>query len=317
MFSRHRKSQDAWAHRYEAWASEPPCTIGPTVYATGFQFNVRRRYVLERGLAATAEADARQALLAHELQVCTGVADVYPKIYMGWTYRHWIVQQLDDAAALEAEVAAGRAWLRRHVSDHAAAQHHQGVLCRLSARLGAVARRALAAVVAECWLRVPAPPADELDRVRALWVAEWELLNDLQSRYPGHEALWCHRRFLAAASLAMQPLFSSDPLGTVDQGRGPPESHRCPNATATLRHAHPQWTRLRRRRGSRRWSPMCTSSGTTRSAVARWPTSSTCGGGAASGRRWPRQWTARCGACSKSRRPLRRRAHERTLPLYA
>ena len=175
--------------------------------------------MLERLLASTAEAEARQALLSHELQVCTSVADVYPKIYMGWTYRHWIVQQLDDVAALETEVASGSAWLRRHVSDHAAAQHHQGVLCRLSARLSAAARRCFAALVAECWLRVSAPLADDLDRVRAMWMVEWELLNDLQSRYPGHETLWCHRRFLAAASFAMQSLFSSEPLGTVGNVR--------------------------------------------------------------------------------------------------
>ena len=156
-------------------------------------------------------AGAADAVVAHELAVCSRVTDLYPKLYMGWTYRHWIAQQLPRHADLVRERAALHAWLAAHVSDHAAAHHLQGVLARMSACAFAdgTLATALAAhtIVDRVWL---APLADASDRpadaaawTRALWLDEWQRLTRLLTAYPGHDALWHHRRFLVAAIVAV------------------------------------------------------------------------------------------------------------------
>jgi protein prenyltransferase alpha subunit repeat containing protein 1 len=177
VFSKHRKAQQAWAHR---------------------------QYVVTLLLARRSAT----AVLATELAVTARALDVYPKLYMGWTYRHWLVQRLPDAAALAAEHAWLRAWLPRHVSDHAAAHHLQGVLARRTATaLPDAAPPLLAHVSSPAWL-APAAPADLPDAaaVHTLWADDAKWLAGLVITYPGHEALWAHRRFLAAASAALAPL---------------------------------------------------------------------------------------------------------------
>jgi len=50
------------------------------------------------------------------------------------------------------------------------------------------------------------------DQVLRLWTQEFDYVSDLQDRYPGHEALWMHRRFLLSVQLrllSLQVLYSA------------------------------------------------------------------------------------------------------------
>lgn len=122
------------------------------------------KWVLEEALRRGAEAEP---LLTVELSVCEHAASRYPKNYMAWTYRQFIASHLDERGLLR-ELAAHVAFAVQHVSDHASLQYRHTLFARL------------------------APSA----RSRAL-VTELEVSRALLERFPGHEALWCHRRFLA------------------------------------------------------------------------------------------------------------------------
>ena len=228
VFSRHRKSQGAWVHRCAPrrwkWPTLPQLTT--TAHrAAGPRppwRTARSQYVVSHVLR-TAAPEAAATLLERELAACGRATEAYPKLYMGWTYRHWVVQRLQTRAQLEAEHRWMRAWLHMHVSDHAAAHHLQGVLARLSIAMAPDLATPLAAAIHPVWLgAVPAGPGDaglpDVD-VRTLWVTEWAWLADLLLACPGHEALWAHRRFLATASAALENALAGAPLGTAG-GRG-------------------------------------------------------------------------------------------------
>lgn len=121
-----------------------------------------------------------QALdVKRELQLCERTATLYPRNYYAWTYRHWLLTQMDRQEKLQ-EYKWSRQWVTSHISDHSGIQHLQRCLHFLPVLLK---------IAGHCrWLR---------EHIK---------------RYPGHESLWCHMRFCAYMAGARQELdFKAEP----------------------------------------------------------------------------------------------------------
>ena len=111
-----------------------------------------RKYVLQQVLksksksASELETTAQEIIestLRQEIQLCTNVAESYPKNYYAWTHRRylWTVLLSDEEVKdspknlniiplLEEEFVLMVQWLERHVSDHSAA-HYGGQILHL------------------------------------------------------------------------------------------------------------------------------------------------------------------------------------------
>jgi len=128
--------------------------------------------------------------------VCERVCDIYPKNYMAWTHRLVLLDLFPDVTDLQTELASTLSWVGRHVSDHAGLHHLQATLTCLDRRL---------------------PPSEGA----TLLTEQLSFVHELIWRYPGHEALWCHLRFLVFFSLSrlarsgsVDPFFALEPIDT-------------------------------------------------------------------------------------------------------
>jgi hypothetical protein len=99
--------------------------------------------------------------IPNELELCHRACSIYPKNYHAWTYRSWLISAKCLSPEISKEYQASRHWVGLNISDYSGVQHLQRVM-------------ELASV-------------DMLDHT--LW------LDTLIKRYPGHESLWCHKRF--------------------------------------------------------------------------------------------------------------------------
>ncbi|XP_063245081.1 protein prenyltransferase alpha subunit repeat-containing protein 1 [Bacillus rossius redtenbacheri] len=158
-----------------------------------------RRWLLGRLLqVGTAAGD----VLGEELRVSQYAADRYPNNYYAWSHRMWCINQLAPSTAeplkvLWEEWAASKHWVLRHVSDHSGLQYRQFLLKKLSAYLAGTESSA-----APGFLRLPSHGLERSDECWGsfpdLLASEVEWNTELILRFSGHEALWCHRRFLLA-----------------------------------------------------------------------------------------------------------------------
>ncbi|OAC99317.1 hypothetical protein MUCCIDRAFT_157179 [Mucor lusitanicus CBS 277.49] len=114
----------------------------------------------------------RQWIFAHyadldvenEFKLCTMTSMLYPRNYYAWTYRHWVLSNYCalDPARVEQEYKNTCQWIERNISDFSGFQYLQQVM--------------------------------EMHKgIRRESHMQW--LDTLIIRYPGHESLWCHRRF--------------------------------------------------------------------------------------------------------------------------
>ncbi|XP_021913293.1 protein prenyltransferase alpha subunit repeat-containing protein 1 isoform X2 [Zootermopsis nevadensis] len=162
-----------------------------------------RKWVVRRLLLAGADKDA---LLEEELQVSRYAADRYPNNYHAWSHRMWCLANLAPAtsAILHKEWAASEAWVSSHVSDHSGMQYRQFLLDRLlelkhsvSEDIVDTGRKSIQQLLSH------SQNEDNVDFVQSaliksvgLIASELLLNTDLILRFAGHEALWCHRRYL-------------------------------------------------------------------------------------------------------------------------
>ncbi|PSN33907.1 hypothetical protein C0J52_20401 [Blattella germanica] len=174
-----------------------------------------RKWVVGRLLLAGVDVDE---LLEEELQVTQHAADRYPNNYHAWSHRMWCITHLapSSTAPLLKEWATSESWIQSHVSDHSGLQYRQFLLnSLLELKHPAVeevadkTKKSLEQFLFSCEA-IPLPSTkkdDILDiaqyfKVSAvmkfvpLLTSELMLNMDLIQRFTGHEALWCHRRFL-------------------------------------------------------------------------------------------------------------------------
>ncbi|CBJ28281.1 conserved unknown protein [Ectocarpus siliculosus] len=203
IFTKHAKSPNAWAHRRWCWRNN------------------------ERFRARHADITWHPLDEQEELKVCQRVAELYPKNYYAWTQRSWVVLRAvggarADASAgqeglpgedtptapaaaelLEREIEFVDRWLTSHVSDHSALNHRKNVFSALAAM---------------------SPASDEMARL-GLVDKERSANSKLLRDYPGHESLWCYRRFVCQARLVTAPSSVAGPAAAAGrQSEEPPPS---------------------------------------------------------------------------------------------
>uniref|UniRef100_A0A8C6WQM3 Protein prenyltransferase alpha subunit repeat containing 1 n=1 Tax=Neogobius melanostomus TaxID=47308 RepID=A0A8C6WQM3_9GOBI len=170
---------------------------------------IHRRWVLQQlmlsrqKLQGAPEADADRILqlseqTAHtvqeEMRVCTDAANRYPSNYNAWSHRIWVLQHMakGNTKFLHDELASTRPWVSMHVSDHSGFHYRQFLIQQLLAELSPMQ-------VANN-IKVNGGPVghvtevEDLTNLLQLLNQEMELSSDLIQSFPGHEALWCHRR---------------------------------------------------------------------------------------------------------------------------
>ncbi|OAD73608.1 hypothetical protein PHYBLDRAFT_168046 [Phycomyces blakesleeanus NRRL 1555(-)] len=107
--------------------------------------------------------------IEHELQLCDRTITLYPKGYYTWNYRHWLLSTMEsDHHFVQKEYHHSRSRVEVNVSDHSCLQHLE---------------LALFAIVKDSPLKISILE----DHLR------W--LDGVIISYPGHEALWYHRRY--------------------------------------------------------------------------------------------------------------------------
>lgn len=156
VLTKHPKSGECWSHR--RWL-----LLGDTIHP--------------------------EATLLSELDVCARAAQAYPRNYFAWCQRGQLSALLrrhprgEDAVRRQLEGTS--LWLRTHPSDGSGWRHCQ-LLLRLLCPLG---RRERGAKPEPC-------TQSQRSRWEALLETQFELTEELTERYPGHAALWVHRRAL-------------------------------------------------------------------------------------------------------------------------
>lgn len=101
-----------------------------------------------------------------EFDLCCASSNAYPRNYYAWTYRYWVLSTYckNDPTQVQREYSETCDWIVRNISDYSGFQYLQHLVQMQS-----------------------------FDDVKRDAHMEW--LDNLIIKYPGHESLWCHRRF--------------------------------------------------------------------------------------------------------------------------
>ncbi|XP_038159608.1 protein prenyltransferase alpha subunit repeat-containing protein 1 [Cyprinodon tularosa] len=146
-------------------------------------------------------------LIHQEMKVCSDAACRYPSNYNAWSHRIWVLQHMakGDIKVFHDELSSVHRWVSMHVSDHSGFHYRQFLLKELISDLSqssdstgttccsAQHRSASPQANGELSLADSAS-ADRLSAVLQLFHQEIELCTELIESFPGHEALWSHRR---------------------------------------------------------------------------------------------------------------------------
>jgi len=118
------------------------------------------------------------SLIRAEFAVCGRAADRYPNNYYAWNQRVWMLQHAGGWLPAEAyidvvlgELSWSADWVAVHVSDYSGFHYRQVVMAQ--------------------WKQQHAK-----EQVCAFLSKELSLTSDLILSYPGHEAVWSHRRYV-------------------------------------------------------------------------------------------------------------------------
>ncbi|KAI8049635.1 hypothetical protein BDF22DRAFT_697906 [Syncephalis plumigaleata] len=119
------------------------------------------------------------AVMERELKLTERAFTLHQRNYYAWTQRAWLMEQASVAFAnsasytqlIDNEDEFTDGWTATHLSDSAAWHYRRRVLANRT--------------VVTCWHK------------------EMERVYDLITRYPGHEAIWCHLRLVATSLLEM------------------------------------------------------------------------------------------------------------------
>jgi len=193
LFTQHSKAPNAWAHR--KWiCSRIVCEKISRDTGTN---------------TAEKELQLLQPWAEGEIDLCTRVAEHFPKNYFSWAHRYYAISvlfshwpnagksYLSDASLVESlgaflagEVMFIEQWLSRHVSDHSAA-HYGAEALRLHLkhgfRSGAGAHREESGTATEWALAV----------VKGVLTTSKQLIQ----RYSSHEVIWIWRRHVGQVFL--------------------------------------------------------------------------------------------------------------------
>ncbi|CAH1783512.1 unnamed protein product [Owenia fusiformis] len=155
-----------------------------------------------------------------ELQVCQGAADRYPNNYNAWTHRIWVVQTLakEQLKVCHKELHTTQKWINTHVSDHSGFHYRQFLFLEISKYLKIIpqcrsqqldnqniplefdcASGCSEGCDDDCVLvKKNISKLTHYEKSREVLVQllcrEVNITTYLIEHYPGHEAVWYHRR---------------------------------------------------------------------------------------------------------------------------
>ncbi|GBB99834.1 hypothetical protein RclHR1_03650010 [Rhizophagus clarus] len=147
----------------------------------------------------------------HEINITRRVAELYPKNYYAWTHRHWILlkittDSIQSKSFFVNELKIMKIWVQNNISDYSGFQHLQRCLIRLSQCYdnsfsdfyGISRKDILKKININTQLQNrDSKNSSDSDSIVSLWYKEIQFTKDLILRYPGHESLWYHLRFLS------------------------------------------------------------------------------------------------------------------------
>ncbi|XP_060695620.1 protein prenyltransferase alpha subunit repeat-containing protein 1 isoform X1 [Hemiscyllium ocellatum] len=147
-------------------------------------------------------------IIQDEMAVCTDAAGRYPSNYNAWSHRIWILQHVAkcNLKILLDELSNTKYWVSTHVSDHSGFHYRQFLLKSVAgssrnaaiAKAGGLVRKSSSKDLSASQSTPAKEEGASADTytvdVPLMIEEEMELCTDLIESYPGHEALWCHRR---------------------------------------------------------------------------------------------------------------------------
>ncbi|XP_078070149.1 protein prenyltransferase alpha subunit repeat-containing protein 1 [Mustelus asterias] len=147
-------------------------------------------------------------IIQDEMAVCSAAAGRYPSNYNAWSHRIWVLQHVAkcNLKILLDELSNTKYWVSTHVSDHSGFHYRQFLLKSVAgnSRSPAVANAGVFSRKSSSKERCASLPAHMKPEgasvethaidVPLMIEEEMELCTDLIESYPGHEALWSHRR---------------------------------------------------------------------------------------------------------------------------
>lgn len=118
-------------------------------------------------------------LMRKEMNVCKNAADNHPCNYNAWSHRIWVLQHCFNCSlqVVYGELHSTEGWVTKHISDHSGFHYRQFLLKCLSQQAEKLSEQFLL-------------------NYRNIVQKEMYLITDLIKSYPGHEALWYHRRYV-------------------------------------------------------------------------------------------------------------------------
>ncbi|CAM9491718.1 unnamed protein product [Ectocarpus sp. 6 AP-2014] len=220
IFTKHAKSPNAWAHRRWCWRNNERFRArhaGGTWHPLDVQEELKVcQRVAERFLFHPQEllacmAPGRSGPLGGrgtDAKLLTLPSEgARAKNYAGAGQEGLPGEDTPTAPAaaelLDREIEFVDRWLTSHVSDHSALNHRKNVFSALAAM---------------------SPASDEMARL-GLVDKERSANSKLLRDYPGHESLWCYRRFVCQARLVTSPSSVAGPAAAAGrQSEEPPPS---------------------------------------------------------------------------------------------
>lgn len=145
-------------------------------------------------------------IIKYEFEVCTRAAERYPNNYYAWSHRIWVIQELviDKKQITIQELKNTESWVCSHISDHSGFHYRQFLLMTCIKEINSNNHHSssLLSNIQESTSETVNDKRNTKDRMTVtneVWLLlqqELILNSDLIFSYPGHETLWCHRRFI-------------------------------------------------------------------------------------------------------------------------
>lgn len=103
------------------------------------------------------------SLIHYDLEhaLCQSTAERHPRNYYAWTYRYWLLTQSMDQTRVRDEYEHTKTWIGLNISDYSGFHYLEHCM--------------------------------KLTSVDITSHMQW--ISNLIKMYPGHESLWCHRRY--------------------------------------------------------------------------------------------------------------------------
>ncbi|KAK1174710.1 protein prenyltransferase alpha subunit repeat-containing protein 1-like, partial [Acipenser oxyrinchus oxyrinchus] len=157
------------------------------------------------GAVTAVQTERLQRILQEEMKACSEAAGRYPSNYNAWSHRIWVIQNLakDNKKVFLDELSSMKYWVSMHVSDHSGFHYGQFLLISLVGDPGHMLDKIASALQSTSNEHCASLPKEEeasaeIQRTMLpdLFDEELELCIDLIESHPGHETLWCHRRYV-------------------------------------------------------------------------------------------------------------------------